>query len=355
MHIVMLTHRLFGGGIQVVVRNLSNLLLTQNIRVTVLCSHETEPMNERFETESLAFQGKKGYPLLQRYLDNLDTRPDMIIAHSYDAYRALARLKSYQDCAYYYLHVDYYAMYYQQKKWLKNLERTIKYRRIFANKNLLSVSQGALTAMTESIGAKPKTARVIPPPVDRERLLQQASETPDDLPSEPYFVSLARFTSRKRIDIAIRALKLSGTHKRLLIIGEGNEEASLKELVHKEGLDQQVTFLGWKENPFPYLRQADALLSTSTIEGLGLTLIEAMMLGTPAISTDAKSGPAEILGETFRDLLSAVEDANAFAQRIKHFEQVSTESRFDTAALAAHVDSYLPNQVIRKFEEIWQH
>jgi glycosyltransferase involved in cell wall biosynthesis len=56
-----------------------------------------------------------------------------------------------------------------------------------------------------------------------------------------------------------------------------------------------VHLLGFKENPYPYLKNADYLVSTSNAEGFPNGIAEAMCLGKPVIATNCQSGPAEIL------------------------------------------------------------
>ena len=52
--------------------------------------------------------------------------------------------------------------------------------------------------------------------------------------------------------------------------------------------------LGFKSNPYNYLKQADLFISTSEIEGFSLVVAEAIVLGLPIISTST-DGPKEIL------------------------------------------------------------
>jgi glycosyltransferase involved in cell wall biosynthesis len=56
-----------------------------------------------------------------------------------------------------------------------------------------------------------------------------------------------------------------------------------------------VFFLGLQQNPFKYLRPATLFLFPSAWEGFPLALCEAMICGTPVLSTDCPTGPREIL------------------------------------------------------------
>ncbi|MBT5924028.1 MAG: glycosyltransferase, partial [Cellvibrionales bacterium] len=59
----------------------------------------------------------------------------------------------------------------------------------------------------------------------------------------------------------------------------------------------KVIFAGFHANPYPLIKQADLLVLSSDFEGLGMVLLEALALHTPAISSDCRSGPSEILPE----------------------------------------------------------
>lgn len=81
----------------------------------------------------------------------------------------------------------------------------------------------------------------------------------------------------------------------LLIIGDGPEKAKLRELTLKdELLNSKVTFLGFKENPYKYLRNCHLYVSPSLTEGFPLSIAEAIILGLPILSTDC-NGPSEML------------------------------------------------------------
>jgi glycosyltransferase involved in cell wall biosynthesis len=98
---------------------------------------------------------------------------------------------------------------------------------------------------------------------------------------------VSRLAPNKRIDHAIRTLhclKQRGVAATLTIVGEGEMEGALRQLVIELQLQEQVSFTG----PLPEaekdecLQRAHWLLHTSIREGWGLNVIEANAMGTPA-------------------------------------------------------------------------
>lgn len=62
-------------------------------------------------------------------------------------------------------------------------------------------------------------------------------------------------------------LKKDGISFCIQIIGRGEKEAELKRLVHELNVENEVHFLGFQANPYPYLKESDIFISTSISEG----------------------------------------------------------------------------------------
>lgn len=77
---------------------------------------------------------------------------------------------------------------------------------------------------------------------------------------------------------------------RLVIIGDGPLRESLEHFVEEKGLEDTVVFVGNQTNPYPYIRHADVLVSSSYYESFGMTMLEALALKTPLLATDTTGG-----------------------------------------------------------------
>ncbi|KAF2333147.1 glycosyltransferase [Flavobacterium daemonense] len=84
---------------------------------------------------------------------------------------------------------------------------------------------------------------------------------------------------------------------KLIFIGSGEEnfENYLKNLVLKLDLYENVFFLGFKSNPYKYIKKSTILVSSSFSEGLPGVVIESIFLKTPVVTTNSSLGLWEIL------------------------------------------------------------
>ena len=103
---------------------------------------------------------------------------------------------------------------------------------------------------------------------------------------------------------------------RLVILGKLSApyRAGLRTLARGHGVEGDLGFVDFDENPYRYMRRAGLLALSSRWEGLPTVILEALACGTPVVSTDTPYGPREILGG-FGDL-PPVGDAPALARAL---------------------------------------
>ncbi len=85
---------------------------------------------------------------------------------------------------------------------------------------------------------------------------------------------------------------------RLLILGRLSPRyrTRLKSLAVGHGVERDLGFVDFDENPYRYMRRAGLFALSSRWEGLPTVILEALACGTPVVSTDTPYGPREILG-----------------------------------------------------------
>ncbi|MEQ1917812.1 MAG: glycosyltransferase [Elusimicrobiota bacterium] len=187
---------------------------------------------------------------------------------------------------------------------------------------IVAVSKGVADDYAPYMDIPREAIRVIYNPAIAPAIAQQACAEPRHPwfveKTTPLIVSAGRLTTAKNHRILIQAMTAvhAQTGARLVIIGEGPERARLTAQINLAGLEKAVDMPGFSDNPFSYMKHADAFVLCSAWEGLPTVLIEALYLGTPVVSTECPSGPAEILEGGKWGRLVPVDDAGALAQAI---------------------------------------
>ena len=88
-----------------------------------------------------------------------------------------------------------------------------------------------------------------------------------------------------RIIEVAEKLKQENYKFRILFVGDGKDSNKYKEMVQKKKLEEQIIFLGRKQNPYPYFKISDCVLLTSDYEGYPVVFLESMILNKPIITT----------------------------------------------------------------------
>lgn len=102
-------------------------------------------------------------------------------------------------------------------------------------------------------------------------------------------VTVCRLDVCKGLHLAVGAAQIlmsSGLQFRWYIVGEGSERAQLEKMILSKGLSKFVILAGATDNPYPYMRACDIYVQTSLVEGLGMTVIEAVVLQKPVVCTN---------------------------------------------------------------------
>ena len=111
--------------------------------------------------------------------------------------------------------------------------------------------------------------------------------------------------------------ELKEPQARLMLIGNGPLETELKAFSRSLGIADRVIFPGFEPDPTPFYKTADLFVLSSDYEGFGNVIIEALACGTPVVSTDCPTGPAEILANGKFGRLTPVDEVGAFAEAIR--------------------------------------
>ena len=139
-----------------------------------------------------------------------------------------------------------------------------------------------------------KNIHTLPNPINCEEIFKKSQESCDITfdKNATNIVMLGRLSREKGFE---RVIKMSGDiieqnpNCHLYIIGGGKME-QFDKLVKEQGLQNKITLVGAKINPYPYLKQAQLLICPSYFESFGLVMLEAMLLKIRVISTATSGG-----------------------------------------------------------------
>ncbi len=141
---------------------------------------------------------------------------------------------------------------------------------------------------------------VVNNPNDTKLIRKRSAEYSVDKNGVFTFVTVARICDRQKglfrlLDVC-RQLNDEGLKYSLWIVGDGEDYENVKNRVDELGLTN-VKLFGRQGNPYVYIKSADVYLCSSYYEGFSMVMMEAVILGTPMISTDV-SGAREMLGDS---------------------------------------------------------
>jgi glycosyltransferase involved in cell wall biosynthesis len=194
---------------------------------------------------------------------------------------------------------------------------------------LLYNQADAVVAVTRDVGedlaknfrVDGSRVRIINNPIPIEKIRRLSGEAVSDPVfhgQDPVILYVGRLSREKGVDILVRAFarvrRKAGA--KLVIVGEGNEEKTLRQLTRDLGIEAEVFFLGYKDNPYTYMRCSTVFVLPSHYEGLSTVIIESMACGVPVVSTRSFRDIEEIVEHGKAGLLVDVGDEQAIAEAV---------------------------------------
>lgn len=218
--------------------------------------------------------------------------------------------------------------------------------------HVVAASRGLADGIADATDMPLDRLSVVYNPTDVERVRELARETPDHPwfgdGGPPVVLSAGRLAREKDFLTLIEAFHrvLPQYPCRLVVLGEGPMRAGLEDRIHELGLEEHVSLPGWVDNPFAFMSRAALFVLSSLHEGLGNVLVEAMVCGCPAISTDCPGGVSEVLQDP--ELLAPVGDPGALALLILR----SLDRRVDRAELRAKTARFSMERAMQGYEAV---
>ncbi len=165
--------------------------------------------------------------------------------------------------------------------------------------------------------------------------------------------AIGRLTRQKGMDTFIRAVALCSETVTAVIIGDGEERASLEQLAAGPGMERRVIFLGYREDIPALMRQLDFVVLPSRWEGLPLVPIEAFACGKAVIASDIP-GNSDIVTDGENGLLFPVDDPEALAACINRLSaDRALRERLESAALESYKKNYRCEDFLEGYRNIY--
>lgn len=192
--------------------------------------------------------------------------------------------------------------------------------------------------------------------IETEKIRKMAGEPVEEVlyDADITLVSVGRLVPQKCFDRLLSILsRLNREAKydvKLLLLGSGKLEKKLKLQAEQLKIQDQVVFLGYKENPYKYIKRADLFVCSSLHEGFSTAVTESLVIGTPIITTLC-SGMEELLGDNkygvivdnneealYQGILSLLENT----QLLEYYQKMALErgKQFDCFETVSAVEAF---------------
>lgn len=219
---------------------------------------------------------------------------------------------------------------------------------------LIGISRGVAEAAADLTRRPRDEVPVIHNPVITPEFFAKLAEEPDHPwianRTAPVLLAAGRLTTQKDYPTLFEAFaRVRRTRPaRLVVLGQGPDEAELKALVERLGVAEDVHFAGFVSNPYAWMKRCDLFVLSSRWEGFANVVAEALACGAPVVSTDCPSGPAEILADGGFGRLAPVGDPEALAAQIL----AALDETHDRAALEARGRSFSLDALAPRYAQV---
>jgi glycosyltransferase involved in cell wall biosynthesis len=237
------------------------------------------------------------------------------------------------------------------KRRLFSMLTRLFYRRADA---IVVTSAGVAHDLARNYGVPRTKLHVLHNPVDIETIVAAASAAHDAAIPRPLVVAAGRLAGVKNYPLLLAAVAeiAEPAPVHAWILGEGDERSRLETMASQPALAGRVRFLGFQQDPWAIIAQADVFVLTSTYEGFGNVLVEAMACGTPVVATRSP-GTVEIIEDGVNGLL-VTHDAAAVAAAIGTL-LADRELRDRLVARARQdVEHYALPRVVERYSHLFQ-
>lgn len=241
-------------------------------------------------------------------------------------------------------------------------------RRLFPcwGRAVIAVSRPVERHLLADFHVPPARVRLVPTGIDTARAGRQV--TPEEqapwrqalaaAPGDRLAVVMTRLVPSKGVEHFLRALAEARRHLpglRGIVIGDGADKHRLEHLAQQLGVARRVLFTGTVEDPAPLLSLGHLFIFPATgLEGLGLSILEAMAVGLPVVATNV-GGVSDVVEHGYSGFLVPPGDVAALAERMAQLaEHRSLAERLGAGARAAVADKFSLERMVEQVEAVYR-
>ena len=353
MNVVIVIDSLAGGGAEKVMLTLAQQLIKEHcVTILSLADNFEYAIPEQIKVESLFtdraskvdrfWKINKSVAKLEAWFSNKQQdigAIDLVLSNLDRSNNLLA--KSAVKNVHFVMHNSVNAELARQKKLGPFSYRYLKKSKQNLNgKSLVCVSKGVEQEINQGDLITPSAITTIYNPFDLADIKRQSNEVNTAIPQSPYLIHVGRLAKQKRHDILFAAFaKLDKKYKLVLLC---NKPVKAFKLAKEYCIEEQLIVPGFEQNPYNWIKHAQALVLSSDFEGLPTVLIEALAVGTPVVSTNCTFGPSEILTGELANYLVPVGNSEELSAKIK--QVLANKPNVENAEILQKVNAELVAQ-----------
>ncbi|TVZ53434.1 glycosyltransferase [Dokdonia sp. Hel_I_53] len=315
--IALVTISLSGGGAERSTAMLSRMLVSQGFKVHIITLNDEVSYEYAGVLYNMGLEKNKGDNFLKRiarfmnlskYLKNENF--DFIIDNR-------SRNNVLKEWIYlHYIYRNHNLIYVNHSSLLSNYftsNQRLSEKMAHSAVGLIGVSQHITEAINSNF--KVKKAKTIFNPIENVETIEHIDS------KHPYFIFVGRIEDKvKNLSLLIHAFaKAKKENYHLRIYGDGSDKNKMHQLVKTLNMESRIKFYPFQQDITNEIASARALLLTSHYEGFPRALIESLSVGTPVISVNCVSGPAEIITNNHNGLLVENHNEDKFSNAIESF------------------------------------
>lgn len=248
-----------------------------------------------------------------------------------------------------------------------NLPSAYRYPTRLANR-LTYWRNHAVTAVSPAVAARVRRypgprVEVVPNGVSVAVSDSSANEVRRELgltPSQPLVVHVGNIRPGKGHEVLVRtSAALAQTRSDVTVVSVGGEKypgglERLKSHVAQQGLNGTLRFIGPRRDALSFIAAADVYVNPADVEGLPVTILEAMALGRPVVATSV-GGVASLIQNGANGFLIPPGSPAALAEAITALlDDPATRRRVGAAGAATVAANYNLESMVRAFEDIYR-